>query len=150
MKAFKFLIFFSVSILFLAGCEKDDCNCGENIEDFQLTSDYLKQTIWNGKIWYALNEEVVSEGYINIQFSTNKRGKYEFKYDDDKDRTIEDFQYQISDRLFVITADVNGRYPWLSGDWLIVSQSKSKIILVQDGYMEEGVSTNIELNIVDL
>ena len=68
MKAFKFLIFFSVSILFLAGCEKDDCDCVENIEDFQLTSDYLKQTIWNGKIWYALNEQVVSEGYINIQF----------------------------------------------------------------------------------
>lgn len=150
MKAFKFFILVSASILLFIGCEKNDCDCdnSNNGGDFQLTSNYLKQTIWKGKIWYELKGEVVNEGYINIQFSTDKRGMYEFKYDGDKDRTVEDFQYQISDKLFVITADEIGRYPRLRGDWLIKSQSKSKILLIQDGYMEDGVNNNMELNLV--
>lgn len=151
MKICKLILLLSASILFLNGCEKVNCNCDkeDNGSNFRLTSDYLKQTIWKGKIWYESKSEVVNKGYINIQFSTDKRGKYEFKLDDMDDRLIEDFQFRINDNLFLMTADEIGRYPRLSGDWLIKSQSKSKIVLVQDGFIEGGVSQHLELILVD-
>ena len=145
---FKTLVLTSINLLLLSGCNKVNCNCDkENNAPFQLTSDYLKQTIWKGKIWYESKNEIVNKGYINIQFSTDKRGRYEFKFDDMQDRLIEDFQFQISDNLFLMTADEIGRYLQLCGDWLIKSQSKTKIALVKDGFVENGVSTNMELNL---
>ncbi|WP_418893944.1 hypothetical protein [Limibacterium fermenti] len=149
MKAFNFLILLSTSILLFAGCDKNDCDCGkgDKVENFQLTPDYLKQTIWKGRYRNESKNEIIREGYINIQFSTDKRGEYEYKPDNDKEPTFGNFQYQISNKLFIITADW---YPPLAGDWLIKSQSKTKIILVQDAFVEDGVSKNMELNLVEL
>lgn len=145
MRTFKILFSFSLIVSLLACCDKKEC---EFKEDFQLNSEYMKQTIWKGKIWYELKGEIVNEGYISIQFSTDKRGTYEFKYNDESDRIIEDFQYLIEDKLFVFTADEIGRYPRLRGDWLIKNQSELKIVMIKDGYAEDGASENIELNLV--
>ena len=50
---FKTLVLTSINLLLLSGCNKVNCNCDkENNAPFQLTSDYLKQTIWKGNIWY--------------------------------------------------------------------------------------------------
>lgn len=153
MKAFKFFILTSIACLLLSSCEKENCDCdksdGDTEKEFQLTAEYIKQTIWKGKIWYEQNGKIVNEGYINVQFSTDKRGTYELKYNDVQDRTVEDFQYQISDKLFVFTADEIGRHPRLRGDWLIKSQTKSKIVMVQNGHVDEGVSEHIELNLFE-
>lgn len=147
MRTFKLFISCFFCFFLLLCCDKNDC---KPEQEFQLSSVYMKQTIWKGRIWYESKGEIVNEGYINIQFSTEKRGTYEFKYNDDKDQTVEDFQYEISDKLLVFTADEIGRYPRLRGDWLIKSYNESKIVMVKDGYAGDGVSENMELNLFNL
>ena len=145
MKIFKLIILLYASILLFSKCEKDNCNCDKD-NNFQLSADYLKQTIWKGRIWSESKGKIVDDGYVNIQFSTDGRGKYEYKFKDMTDRLISDFQFQISDKLIVF-ARFSG-FPF-EGDWLIKSENKSEIVLVKNGFVQEGVSYHMDLKLVD-
>lgn len=132
----------------MISCEKE--NCGDTEKEFHLTAEYLKQTIWKGKIWYEHMGETVSEGYINIQFTTDKRGQYEYKFNEEAYRSVEPFEYQIDDKLFVFKHYPGGPSATFEGDWLIKIQDKSAIVMVSDGFGENSVSKHIKVQLVAL
>lgn len=138
MNRFKFLLMLSLSI-FLLSCSKDDDG-----KDSEFTALSMKQTSWKGKI-IRESDGVTTEGRISILFTTDKRGSYELKEKGDAYASYDYFDYNIDDKLVRLTQSGGSESPRLYGDWLLISKTKDKLILVMGINTESFLKTTLEL-----
>ena len=129
MKLFKTILFFLFAIA-VTGCQKD---CPDTKEtDFDLSSQFLEQTIWEGTfVSYDTEDETPFERKVNLFFRTASIVEFTVTYNNNWNTPSKDIvKYAAVKNM--LTIEVNSQSPQLAGDWLIIEGNKDKMILGKD------------------
>lgn len=137
MKTLQILFFFTI-ITFLS-CGDDD----NNIPD--TNPNELKVTAWKGMIFEHSQGELVGHGPITLQFTTETRGNYEYKYDYQTNEILENFEYKVVDKLMQIKAVSAETSTSLKGDWIIQKLDGDSLVLSKNAPMDEAISNFIKV-----
>ncbi|GHV39488.1 hypothetical protein FACS1894179_04470 [Bacteroidia bacterium] len=134
MKTIKFLLLICLCISMLS-CGDDDNNNVPVPDPLEL-----KQTAWKGTIFDRSGGEIYDQGPITIQFITEERGNYEFKFGNFINALLEDFKFGISDKLMQIQPVSSARPTYLSGDWIIQKHTSDSLVITKNLHLEDAVS----------
>lgn len=120
-------------LIAISGCS-DDHDDGSTQ---QLSTEFLKQTVWKGERIRYDNGVEYERNSINILFATDSRGSCE-EWDASGDDTSYYFSYTVDGNL--LTIDGGGIEGW----WLLMELSEDRMVLAAD--LEERISEKLVLD----
>ena len=131
----------SIRALFIALlCLIPFCSCSDDNNDAsiqQLSTEFLKQTVWKGDRIRYDNGVEYERNSINILFATDSRGSCE-EWDVSGNDAGYYFSYTVDGNLLTIDGgDIEG---W----WLLMELSEDRMVLAAD--LEERISEKLVLD----
>lgn len=128
MKLLETILFFLFAIA-VTGCQKD---CPDTKEtDFDLSSQFLEQTIWEGTfVMYDTTDGEPLQGLVNIFFQTESSVTFTVTYNNKEvNPSKETVKYTAKKDMLSLV----GSPSLLSGgDWLLIEGNKDRLILGKD------------------
>ena len=128
MKLLKTILVFLFAIA-TTSCENDCPNTKE--ADFNLSSDYLEQTVWEGLfVMYDTTDSEPLQGHVNIFFKTESSVIFTVTYSNKEiSPSKETVEYTAKKDMLSLV----GSPSLLSGgDWLLIEGSKDRLLLGKD------------------
>lgn len=125
MESFKtiLLVLFAIAA---TSCEND---CPDTLKtDFNFSSDYLEQTVWEGSfVMYGTTDSEPLQGHVNIFFKTESSVIFTVTYSSKEiSPSKETVKYTVKKDMLSLV----GSPSLLSGgDWLLIEGSKDKLLL---------------------
>ncbi len=93
--------------------------------EYNLNSNLLKQTVWEGSYTIYDKENGPSTCDVNLFFKTDN----EVEFTETGDNYYNEYTVKYTSTGSLLSIEINGESPRLSGDWLIMGMAKDKLTL---------------------